>query len=169
MGIRRRRARRGRSHRNGAGGNRDHLTGREDDESVRSLAHRLLSRLGYHVLVAKDPGEAIIVAETTPRPIQLLLSDLIMPQMRGSQLAERLAKVRPDLKILFMSAHRDHEPQRKDFPALDHPLLQTLSAGGIGPTGSGIVGRGNAPGGIVSFGGLEPGRGQARGLAARTL
>ncbi|MBL0350081.1 MAG: response regulator [Elusimicrobia bacterium] len=95
----------------------------EDDESVRSLAHRLLSRLGYHVLVAKDPGEAIIVAETTPRPIQLLLSDLIMPQMRGSQLAERLAKVRPDLKILFMSAHRDHEPQRKDFPALDHPLL----------------------------------------------
>ena len=95
----------------------------EDDESVRDLSHRLLSRLGYNVLVAKDPGEAILIAENTPRPIQLLLTDLIMPRMRGSQLAERLAKIRPDLKILFMSAHRDHEPPRKDMPALDHPLL----------------------------------------------
>lgn len=95
----------------------------EDEESVRSLAHRLLSRLGYDVLVAKEPGEALLMAEASQRPIKLLLSDLVMPQMRGSQLAERVKKMRPEVKVLLMSAHHENEPERLDPATLAHPLL----------------------------------------------
>ncbi|MGH9805636.1 MAG: response regulator [Candidatus Acidiferrales bacterium] len=79
----------------------------EDEPSVRSLTHRLLVRQGYTVLEAKDGDEALLVAEQAPRPVDLLLTDVVMPKMSGQQLAERLQTRWPRLKVLYMSGYTD--------------------------------------------------------------
>jgi two-component system cell cycle sensor histidine kinase/response regulator CckA len=66
-----------------------------------------LMRHGYHVLAAQNAGEALLTCERHPRTIHLLLTDVIMPQMNGRELAERLAKVRPEMKVLYMSGYTD--------------------------------------------------------------
>jgi two-component system, cell cycle sensor histidine kinase and response regulator CckA len=77
----------------------------EDDEPLRHLAKEVLAVLGYTVLEAGHPADAIRLAETYGRTIHLLLTDVVMPQMNGRQLAETLAAARPDLKVLYMSGY----------------------------------------------------------------
>jgi two-component system, cell cycle sensor histidine kinase and response regulator CckA len=62
----------------------------EDDESVRKLAHAILRRLGYSVLVAANGAEALVVAQAHRRTINLLMTDVVMPGMNGRELAEQL-------------------------------------------------------------------------------
>jgi two-component system cell cycle sensor histidine kinase/response regulator CckA len=79
----------------------------EDDVFVRGLAAEILGGCGYHVLVAPDGDEAIRLAREYSGPIDLLLTDVILPGMNGRQVAEHLALSRPDLRILFMSGYTD--------------------------------------------------------------
>ena len=77
----------------------------EDDNSILKLAQRLLERLGYQVLSARKPSEALTIANDHLEKIQLLLTDVVMPEMNGRELADKLLSVKPDLKCLFMSGY----------------------------------------------------------------
>jgi two-component system cell cycle sensor histidine kinase/response regulator CckA len=75
----------------------------EDDDSLRRLAQRQLARLGYRVMVAGNGEAALASCRDCPDPIALLITDVLMPDIRGPELAERLLGVRPDLKVLYVS------------------------------------------------------------------
>lgn len=77
----------------------------EDEAGLLELAARLLKRLGYTVLAAGNPIQAIELAETHVGAIHLLLTDVIMPEMSGRDLWQRLETIRPGLKCLFMSGY----------------------------------------------------------------
>jgi two-component system, cell cycle sensor histidine kinase and response regulator CckA len=77
----------------------------EDEPSILHLGKRTLEKLGYRVLAADSPGEALRLAEQNPGEIHLLLTDVIMPEMNGRDLAKRLLSLYPDLKRLFMSGY----------------------------------------------------------------
>ncbi len=79
----------------------------EDDEQVRRLVLSILRRYGYDVLEAKDAGEALLHCERHQGPIHLLVTDVVMPHMSGRELADRLAAIRPDLNVLFMSGYTE--------------------------------------------------------------
>jgi PAS domain S-box-containing protein len=75
----------------------------EDEDALREVARRILTRAGYHVIVAENGPKALEVAGEHAGPIDLVLSDVIMPQMPGPQLAERLLAQRPSVRVLLMS------------------------------------------------------------------
>ncbi|MEE4364721.1 MAG: response regulator [Desulfotignum sp.] len=77
----------------------------EDDPPVLKLARTVLETLGYKVLSAAAPREALAQAQKYPDYIHLLLTDVVMPEMNGRQLAEKLLLLRPDIKILYMSGY----------------------------------------------------------------
>jgi CheY-like chemotaxis protein len=77
----------------------------EDEEAVRSLVGEILQMRGYTVLEARHPGEALLLAERHPAPIHLLVTDVVMPQMDGHELAERLLSARPELRVIYMSGY----------------------------------------------------------------
>jgi signal transduction histidine kinase len=79
----------------------------EDDPQVRRLTAGILKRLGFRVLEAPDGVLGLHVAAEFAGPIHLLVTDVIMPQMGGRELAERLSVVRPDTRILFVSGYTD--------------------------------------------------------------
>lgn len=85
----------------------------EDEQGVRALARRVLELFGYTVLEAKDPLEAIQLSRSHNGPIDLLLTDVIMPQMNGKKLSEVLVPERPEMKVLFMSGYTDDVVTRK--------------------------------------------------------
>ena len=77
----------------------------EDESSILQLAKRMLELLGYHVLAASDPWKALHLAEHYDGEIHLLLTDVVMPEMNGRDLARRLLFFYPDIKQLFMSGY----------------------------------------------------------------
>ncbi len=79
----------------------------EDDDQVRAVARRILVQGGYRVLVARSGGDALLLSEEHPAAIDLLLTDVVMPQMGGGKLAARLAPLRPEMRVLFMSGYTD--------------------------------------------------------------
>ena len=81
----------------------------EDERAVRSLACTLLRGRGYTVLEAADPAEAVRIAEREGSAIHLLLTDVVMPGMRGSELAMRVLPLCPSAEVLFMSGYPDDE------------------------------------------------------------
>jgi two-component system cell cycle sensor histidine kinase/response regulator CckA len=84
----------------------------EDEVGIRELAGDFLGGQGYMVLTAMDGNEALRIAEGHEDLIHLLVTDIVMPNVGGSELAKRLRQVRPQIKVLFMSGYPDH-------PALD--------------------------------------------------
>jgi two-component system cell cycle sensor histidine kinase/response regulator CckA len=81
----------------------------EDQEVVRSLAVRILRGKGYSVLEAGDGKEALKVSGSHEGPIHLMVTDVVMPGMGGAELAQRMAKARPDTEIIYMSGYTDDE------------------------------------------------------------
>jgi len=77
----------------------------EDEPSILTVTARMLKRQGYTVLVASTPGEAISLAKAHAGDIQLLITDVIMPEMNGRALANNLLSLYPHLKRLFMSGY----------------------------------------------------------------
>ncbi|MCX7039396.1 MAG: response regulator, partial [Spirochaetes bacterium] len=77
----------------------------EDEAAILELAKESLEQLGYTVLTARSPEEAMRKAEEHRGPIQLLITDVVMPQMNGRQLCERLRAARSGLKCLYMSGY----------------------------------------------------------------
>jgi two-component system, cell cycle sensor histidine kinase and response regulator CckA len=79
----------------------------EDETLVRELAIRVLERLGYRVLHADSGGDALVAAERRAQPIHLLLTDVILPGMNGRELAERLLRIHPEIKVPYTSGYTD--------------------------------------------------------------
>ena len=81
----------------------------DDEPSVRSIVMRILRRANYTVLEADGGESAMTVAQSHAGKIDLVISDLYMPGLHGPAVAEKLAAVRPGLKVLFISGYADND------------------------------------------------------------
>ena len=106
------------------GGGRETVLLVEDDELVRTYMSATLSSGGYTLLTAADGVEAIALLERLDRPIDLIVSDVIMPKMGGKELNDWLAKNRPNAKVLFISGYVDDGPFREQRFARGEAYLQ---------------------------------------------
>jgi signal transduction histidine kinase len=103
----------------------------EDDEGVRELAQEILEAEGYTVLVASGPNEALGAVARHDETIHLLVTDVVMPQMSGPELVERLRAVRPDIHVLYMSGYADtaivqHGVLDAGLPFLQKPFTPSV-------------------------------------------
>jgi PAS domain S-box-containing protein len=81
----------------------------EDEEAVRAIAQRLLERAGYRVLTARHGADALRVLDQAGETVDLILSDIVMPEMGGVELAARAAEVIPGLPVILMSGYTDND------------------------------------------------------------
>jgi CheY-like chemotaxis protein len=79
----------------------------EDERAVRDLARDVLRAHGYTILEAQHGREALLISEQHAGPIHLLLTDVVMPEMSGRELANRLAPLRPTMPVIYMSGYTD--------------------------------------------------------------
>jgi len=79
----------------------------EDEEAVRRVLLEMLQQTGYRVITAEGGREALEICRKTNTPIHILITDVVMPQMGGRELAARLRQVAPGLKVLFVSGYTD--------------------------------------------------------------
>jgi CheY-like chemotaxis protein len=108
----------------------------EDETLLRTIIEEILRDSGYHVLTAASPAEALALSRTHLGEIDLLLTDVVMPEMNGRQLAERLSAERPSMKVVFMSGYTDNAIVHQgvldegvlflEKPAPPHALLQIV-------------------------------------------
>ncbi|MGZ3556117.1 MAG: ATP-binding protein [Gemmatimonadaceae bacterium] len=85
----------------------------EDDDALRALGARVLREFGYNVLVARTGGDALRIVAEHRGPIDLVATDVVMPEMSGGQLVEKVLKARPGIRVLFMSGYTDDEVMRR--------------------------------------------------------
>jgi two-component system cell cycle sensor histidine kinase/response regulator CckA len=115
----------------------------EDDDQVRNVAHEILRLQGYRVLPAATPTAALALSARFPERIHLVITDMVMPEMNGRDLAHRLRGQRPNLEVLYMSGYADkaldlegslssasflQKPLTPD--SLSHTVRQVLDTGG---------------------------------------
>jgi len=99
----------------------------DDDRAILHLLAQILKDAGYRVLVADGARKAIHEFESSPEPVELLVTDVIMPDLTGPVLAERLRVQKPDLRVLFISGFHDADlvqrfVTRKGFTLLPKPF-----------------------------------------------
>ena len=80
----------------------------EDDPQLRQLSSSVLAHCGYNVLTASTPEEGLAVCEANRSNIRLLVTDVVMPRMNGRQLAERITKICPKVRVLYISGYTDN-------------------------------------------------------------
>jgi two-component system, cell cycle sensor histidine kinase and response regulator CckA len=105
----------------------------EDEDMVRTLVRDALRREGYRVLDAAGPAEAQRIAESQTTPIDLLITDVVMPKLSGRELADYLSRRRPAMKVLYMSGYTDSAVVnsgilRKDVAFLQKPFTPAALA-----------------------------------------
>ncbi len=103
----------------------------DDEEGLREVTRRILSRSGYSVLTASSGLNAIAIAATHPERIDLLLTDVIMAGMQGPTVAKEVALLRPDVRVLFMSGHAQPVLEAEavlgtDFQLVEKPFDQKM-------------------------------------------
>ena len=96
----------------------------EDERTVRSLIEDVLKDRGYLVLSAENAEQALVLAHDQKGPIHLLVTDIILPTMLGTQLAGELQTLIPDIKVLFMSGYSDKEIVRRTQGGKSVPFIQ---------------------------------------------
>jgi two-component system cell cycle sensor histidine kinase/response regulator CckA len=96
----------------------------EDDEALRSLILDTLQQWGYEVFEAADGHDAMLIAQEQALKIDLLLTDVVMPGMNGTQVAEKVVALNPAIRVLFMSGYADLGPGQDDFFSKERRLLQ---------------------------------------------
>jgi PAS domain S-box-containing protein len=96
----------------------------EDDDAVRALALHILRGCGYRVIEAYNGADAVQLAQTHKGPIQLLITDVVMPFLGGRELAAQIAAARPDCKVLFLSGYADDALVHHGVLEGDHAFLQ---------------------------------------------
>ena len=77
----------------------------EDDPGILAMGQAMLKQLGYNVVATDTGNEAVELVQETPDPIHLLITDVVMPQMSGKELAEKIKLLKPEIKVLFMSGY----------------------------------------------------------------
>jgi len=105
----------------------------EDEAMVRDLSKAILEDHGYNVLVAENGIEALRVCKDIEEPIDLLITDVVMPEMSGRELTEEFAKLCPQTKVLYMSGYTDdaivrHGILEQEMPFLQKPFLPDMLA-----------------------------------------
>jgi PAS domain S-box-containing protein len=104
----------------------------EDEEQVRQIAQQILTSLGYNVLTATNGQEALAIAQGYPKDIDLTITDVVMPQLGGRELIERLALLRPEMKVLYMSGYTNDAIVRHGLLAEQLQFIQKpFSADGL--------------------------------------
>jgi two-component system cell cycle sensor histidine kinase/response regulator CckA len=96
----------------------------EDDDEVRGIVRDLLGQQGFMVLEARQGREALSLAEQYSQPVHLLLTDVVMPEMGGKELAEALRKIMPALRVLFMSGYTQDTAFRQEVSEGDRAFIQ---------------------------------------------
>ena len=96
----------------------------EDEDMVRTLTRRILESHGYRVLEARDGSEALELAERHAEPLDLVLTDVIMPKMSGKELAQHLKQKQPGLKVLFMSGYTESFVSHEGILDADVALIE---------------------------------------------
>ena len=96
----------------------------EDEESVRALTSRVLTALGYRVLEASNGREGLTIAEQIGRGIDLVLTDMIMPEMGGVELAGHIGRTLPDVRVLYMSGYSETDKLQRGIRDMPEPFLQ---------------------------------------------
>lgn len=81
----------------------------EDEAALRTLLGRFFRLYGYQVLEARDGNEALGICQQHQGPIHIMLTDVVMPRMNGGELAEHLARLRPDMQVFFMTGYTDRD------------------------------------------------------------
>jgi CheY-like chemotaxis protein len=99
----------------------------EDEEAVRNMTARLLENEGYRVLVSGNGREALESIQRGMARLDLVITDVAMPDMNGHELAAHLRRLRPGLPVLFMSGYTDDEMVRRGLLEPDHPFLSSRS------------------------------------------
>jgi CheY-like chemotaxis protein len=95
----------------------------EDEESVRTMMARTLELEGYRILEASDGQEALELVEGRKEAVDLIITDLAMPQLNGRELADRVGRSRPDLPVLFISGYTDDEMVRRGLIEPNKPFM----------------------------------------------
>src|SRR3954469_5093622 len=96
----------------------------DDEEGLRTLVCRTLRAEGYGTLEAAHGAEALEVMENTPQPVDLVVTDVVMPGMDGRELGRRLSQRWPTLPILYISAYDVNDIFRRGSPRSSAPFLQ---------------------------------------------
>jgi len=96
----------------------------EDEDGVRELIWKILTDHGHTVLEARHGRDALAIAADYKHPIELLLSDVVMPEMGASELSDQLLAERPGLKVLYISGYTSDEVVRRGISRQDAAFIQ---------------------------------------------
>ena len=96
----------------------------EDQAAIREVISAYLTRLGYKVFIAPDGEAALQIATSQPKNIDLVITDLLMPNMGGRELASRMAQLHPETKVLFMSGYPDQEARSEQDVTEEVEIMQ---------------------------------------------
>jgi two-component system, cell cycle sensor histidine kinase and response regulator CckA len=96
----------------------------EDQAAIRAVISAYLMRLGYNVLTAPDGEAALSIAATQQKSIDLVVTDLLMPNMGGLELATRMKQLHPETRVLFMSGYPDEAIRSQEGLTEDVEIMQ---------------------------------------------